>query len=228
MFDFIKKLIAKWFGGSAPAPALPAPKRRTEPGPMGLFLGRSFTMNLEMLSLEAESLSWKEEIDPDMVITGHGVTNLDGGGILHRFYDDDGRILQVVCNGSIDNPTEVMLLLPWDSHTPQTDREWNNWEGPGGKMRARTYDAEGTVFERVFGDPSTPDVPLIEFTETIDADEGPRKRVHQKTMSFKRSLPSGNVENLLIISERDLASDERGSLGFMLGYGLAVGHVKSV
>ena len=225
MIEFFKKLMARLFGGGVPA--LPAPQARTSsPGPLGLRLGKAVSMNLDVLRLDEENLSIKGITPREMFITGHGVAKLDGGGLLHRFYDDEGRILQFVCMDSVENPTEVMILLPWDSVTPQTEREWNNWEGPGGKMRAARYDAEGTVFDRYWGDPSSPDIPLVEFTETIDADEGPRKFVHQKTMAFRRSLPNGNSESLLIISEQDQASADRGLIGFMLGYGLSSNDVR--
>lgn len=220
MLAFLKSLF-----GLGPKDAPAKASVRSEPGPMGLSLGLAATIDVNAYRLDEGSLPMG--MPPSrIVITGHGVSALDGGGILHRFYDDDGRILQILCVDSLENVTEAMILVPWDSVVPQTDREWNSWEAPGGKMRGVTYDADGIEFERVWGEPTSRDVPPVEFTERVVADEGPVKRVHQKTMAFKRKLPNGNAENLLIISERDLASNDRGSIGFMLGYGLAVADVR--
>lgn len=219
MFKYILSLIG--FGPKVDAAV--AQRATTPPGPYGLRLGLSAVIDLSVLGLDKENLSMPPSKET-FVITGHGTVE---DGLVHRFYDDDHRMLQVVCEEGSMEPREVMLYQAWDDVQPVTDAEWNAWEGPHGKMRRATYDAEGTVFERVWGEPSTPIAPLVEFTETVVTDEG-SKKLFQKTMSYRRVLPNGLTESLLIISVRDLASNDRGSISFMVGNTLAVADVRSV
>ena len=221
--NWLKSLLS-----DAPEAAAPQP-RRTQAGPFGLSLGRAVGIDVDAYRLIEGDLS--DKVPPgSLVVSGHGVVNLDASGILHRYYDDKDNVLQVVCVGGVDAASvrEVMLLQPWDSVVPQTPGEWATWEGPGGRLGRRTYDADGVLFERHWGDPASEWVPLVEFVEDVTVDEGPPRRVHQKTMAYKRPLPNGVVENLVIIVERDLASGDRGSISFMLGYGVAPADVQPV
>lgn len=204
-----------------------APARRTTAGPFGLGLGRAVSFDVTFLKLAGPSLAMG--LPPaSMVITGHGFVDLGQGSLLHRFYDDEDRMLQVVCNGSVDEVQEVMWLRPWDNVVPATLGEWQAWAGEGGKIGRQTYDADGAVFERVWGDPRTPWIPAVEFVEDVTVDEGPARSIHQKSMAYRRTLPSGIVENLIIIVERDLASRDPGDISFMLGYGLAPADITPV
>lgn len=221
--SWFKSLIG---GASEPEPTAP---RRTQAGPFGLSLGRGVRVDIDAWHLVQGDLSAGAPPD-SLVVTGHGVVDLDADGILHRFYDDDDNILQVLCVGGVDEGSvrEVMLLRPWDSIVPQTPGEWSNWDGPGGRIGRRSYDADGVQFERFWGDPASEWVPPVEFVEDVTVDEGPAKRVYQKTMAYRRMLPTGGFENLLVIVERDLASGDRGSVSFMLGYGVPAADVRPV
>lgn len=217
MLQFIKGLLG--LGKAA------EPERKTTPaGPYGLRLGLSAQVDLSVVKLDRESASMPISSE-SFVITGHGTID---GGLVHRFYDDDHRMLQVVCKDG--NPAivqEVALYQAWDEVVPVTAAEWDGWEGTDGKMRRATYDADGTVFERVWGEPSTRIAPLVEFTEEVTTEDG-TKRLFQKTMSYRRRLPNGVTENLLVISVRDLDSNDRGSISFMVGNTLTVADVRPV
>lgn len=218
MFKHLLSLI-----GFGPKTEAPVERKTTPAGPYGLRLGLSAMLDLSVLGLDRESLSMKPSSEK-FIITGHGTVE---DGLVHRFYDDGHRMLQVVCGEGSMEPREVTLYQAWDEVQPVTEAEWNDWEGARGKMRRATYDAEGTVFERVWGEPSTPIAPLVEFTETVVTDDG-SKKLFQKTMSYRRELPNGLIESLLIISMRDLDSNDRGSISFMVGNTLAVADVKPV
>jgi hypothetical protein len=211
------------FGGPAQATSTPAAT-----GPFGLGLGRAVALDTLRLRLEESRLAMR--LPPDtIVITGHGVASLDASGLLHRFYDDDGAMLQVLCSsGTSDaNIQEITVYHLWDEVVPTTSAEWSRWDGPGGRIGAATFEADGFGFERVWGEPGTPWVPPAEFTEEVTVSEGPVRRLRQKIMPYRREVGS-LVETLILAVERDLASSDRGSVTFMIGYGLAISDVNPV
>jgi hypothetical protein len=185
-------------------------------------------MDLIGLQLEESrlALSFPSET---LVITGHGVAHLDSQSIIHRFYDDQHTMLQVLCEGGIGDECirEVMLFRPWDTVSPVSDAEWRLWDGPSGKIGAPQYSADGFTFERVWGEPSTPWVQPSEFTEKVQTDDGDVRHIHQKVMPYKREVGSLR-ENLILSVERDLASSDRGAVTLMIGYGLSPADIKPV
>jgi hypothetical protein len=148
---------------------------------------------------------------------------------LHRFYDDDGAMLQVLCSGGTDDESirEVTLYHLWDEVVPTTSAEWSAWDGPGAKIGAPSSRRTGFAFERVWGEPHTPWVPPAEFTEEVAVSGEPVKRIHQKIMPYRREV-GPLLETLIIAVERDLSSRDRGTVTFMIGYGLSPSDVSPV
>ena len=211
VFGTLKNLFGSAAGAAPTSP----------PGPFGLSLGRAVALDTMRLRLEEKRLAMR--LPPEtLVITGHGVADLDSSGLLHRYYDDSHTMLQVLCLGgtSDDCIREVTLYHLWDEVVPATAREWAEWDGEGGKIGAAIFEADGFRFERVWGDPSTHRIPPAEFTEEVAVDEGPKRLIHQKIMPYRRDI-GPFIETLLIAVERDLASRDRGSVTFMIGYGLS-------
>jgi hypothetical protein len=209
------------FGGGSETP--PA---RT--GPFGLGIGRAVAMDTMRLRLEEGRLA-RGLPPPTLVVSGHGVAELDGTGSLHRYYDDAGAMLQVLCVGGIGDEfmREITLYHPWDEVVPASAAEWATWDGEGGRIGAPVFEADGFRFERAWGDPATPWVAPAEFTETISFDEGETRVLHHKMMPYRREIGTA-VEALIIAVERDLASNDRGSVTFMIGYGLGRADVTPV
>jgi len=211
------------FGGGSKGPAPTSPA-----GPLGLTLGRAASLDVMRLRLEEARLAMK--LPPDtLVITGHGVASLDSASVIHRFYDDNHTTLQVLCVGGIGDESvrEITLYHLWDEVVPTTPGEWAVWDGPNGKIGQAVFEADGFRFERVWGDPTTAWIPPAEFTEEVTVDEGPQRLIHQKIMPYRREV-GPIVETLLIAVERDLASNDRGSVTFMIGYGLSMADVTPV
>lgn len=210
------------FGGDA----APAPAAAT--GPFGVGLGRAVTLDLIRLRLEEARLA--HGLPPEtLVISAHGVAELDGESTLHRYYDDSGAMLQVLCAGGVgdDAIREITIYHPWDEVVPTTDAEWAGWDGPGGKIGAAVFEADGFRFERVWGEPATAWVQPAEFTEAVATDEVPERLVHQKIVPYRREVGTA-IEALIIAVERDVASADRGSVTFMIGYGLQRADVTAV
>jgi hypothetical protein len=180
------------------------------------------------LRLEAPRLAMRPPPEA-LVISGHGVAELDASGLLHRYYDDEGAMLQVLCSGGTDEGSvrEITLYHQWDEVVPASSGEWATWDGPGARIGAASFEAEGLRFERVWGDPATPWIEPAAFTEEITVDEGPKRLIHQRIVPYRREVGTV-VETLIIAVERDLASSDRGSVTFMIGYGLAPSDVNPV
>jgi hypothetical protein len=215
-----KSLKGLFGGGSTPeVPDVPAP--------LGLRVGRAVSMDVMRLRLETSRLAVAIPSET-MVITGHGTATLDGAGQIHRFYDDSHTMLQILCVGGItdDCIREVTLYVPWDEVVPTTASEWARWDAQGGHIGSALFEADGFRFERVWGEPSTPWISPAEFVEEVVTEDG-RKSIHQKVVPYRREV-GGLVETLMLAVERDLASQDRGSVTFMIGYGLAKADVVPV
>ena len=197
-------------------------------GPLGLGIGRAASLDIMRLRLEESRLAMK--LPPDtLVITGHGTAPLDDTSVIHRYYDDNHTTLQFLCNGGIgdESLSEITLYHLWDELVPQTHQEWAVWDGPDAKIGQAVFEADGFRFERVWGDPSTPWIPPAEFTEDVEVEGGPARAIHQKIMPYRREV-GVLIETLLIAVERDLASNDRGSITFMIGYGMSPADVTPV
>ena len=205
-------MLGKLFGRGktpAPSPALPVI------GEAGL--GRAVRIDPSMLGAVEDAVG--EAIDPDLVITAHGIAELPGPGAsswLHRFYDDDHRMLQALTGSAEGGEAEE-----WSFYVP------HGADHPGvgedeGALRARLTKASfahaGTPYARLWyeGDPS--DQPPAEFTEVIyeRADMSDGRPLAQACMVYGRDAPRGEVLLLAILTgEGSSASLER-----MFGTGL--------
>ena len=204
----------------------------SERGPLDLAIGHA--VEIDTLGLSADLASG----DPAMgvptggpfVVAAHGEATLDADTVLHRYYDDDHRLLQVLVppGGGMADVQDVSLYAPWDSVAPMGQAEWDRWTGWDGLIGQPEYDADGILFRRYWGD--GPDrVPLVEFTEKVD-DGSACREIHQRCMLYSRPVGAGE-EMLLLNIERDLARDSRhegGSIEFMIGYGLGPADIRKI
>lgn len=208
-------------------------KTPEERGPLQVGIGGA--LDLDMLTLQAALAGKDVSIDlPDLstfVVAGIGQTMLDADMQLTRYYDDEDRMVQVM--GAPDcGPEDIVdatLFVPWDSVVPASRADWVEWTGPGGLLGATSYDADGILFQRFWGD-GDGHMDLVEFTEEVDAD-GMKRQIHQRCMLYARPLGSNTREMLLILTQRDLsgkAAEGGESIEFMLGYGLNAADVKRV
>ncbi len=221
-------MIGRLFGlGSAPAPALPA-----ELGPLGVPVGGA--LEIDTLSLRADLADAATAMPvPDggtMIVAAYGEARLDATTVLSRYYDRDDAILQVMSATGRpgDDAFDVSLYQPWDSVVPANAREWDAWRGPQGRVGGPTFDADGILFNRFWGE-GEGHADLVEFVEDID-DGRVRRAIHQSCMLYARPIGRGR-EMLLINIERDLGdgSHRQGaSVEFIVGYGLAPGDVRRI
>lgn len=164
------------------------------------------------------------------IVSAIGVARLDGATELTRYYDDSHRMLQVIATpgGGPDTISDVSLYAPWDSLAPAGPTEWARWIGPRGLIGAPTYDADGVLFTRYWGE-GADHADLVEFVETVDDGERPRQ-IHQRCMLYARSVGAGE-EMLLLNIEADMdhaARREGSSIEFLIGYGVGAADVQRV
>ena len=203
-----------------------------ERGPLELAIGHA--VEIDTLGIQAEMAAGEPAMGPPeggpFIVAAHGVAPLDADTELHRYYDNDHRLLQAIVpvGGTQADVQDVSLYVPWDSVAPMSRSEWQRWTGSDGLIGQANYDADGIHFTRYWGE--GPDrAPLVEFTETVEDGETTR-RIHQRCMLYSRPVGAGE-EMLLINIERDLddrSVAEGSSIEFLIGYGLGPADLRKV
>ncbi len=202
-----------------------------ELGPLQVAIGGA--LDLDTLGLQA-ALSGGEPamgapVGGPFLVVAVGTAQLDADNQLTRYYDDGNRMLQIVAPPGDDAPVvDVSLYAPWDSVVPAGRGDWDVWTGPAGRIGAATYDADGILFTRYWGE-GEGRAPLVEFVETVEDGKASR-RIHQRCMLYSRDVGSGE-EMLLLNIERDLddrAAHEGAAIEFLIGYGLGPADVRRV
>lgn len=217
--------MVNWFGKrqeTKPAAA--------ELGPLGVSIGGA--IELDFLSVEAEALgghpSMPLPLSGPMIVSAYGQVRLDAATTLSRYYDDQHHMLQVLtASGKFgDQVQDVSYYQPWDSVVPAGPGEWDRWRGRNGLLGQPSYDADGILFQRFWGDGPDRTEP-VEFVELVD-DGDSRRTIHQICMLYFRPLGTAR-EMLLINIEQDIENARAGgSVEFLLGYGLGAADVRRV
>ncbi|MFS8147413.1 hypothetical protein ATY78_06735 [Rhizobium sp. R635] len=215
-----------WFGGGKDKTFAP------ERGPLGASIGGA--LEIDFLSLEADALPGTPAMplpkSGPFIIAAYGQVQLDAATTLSRYYDDEHRMVQVMsASGAVGDAIEdVSFYWPWDSVVPVSQSEWNRWTGPNGLIGQPSYDADGIVFNRFWGE-GPERAELVQFVETIDDGEMQRS-IHQTCMLYYR--PLGRTREMLLLNvERDLDQGQSlagSSIEFLIGYGIAPADVRRV
>ena len=185
-------------------------------------LGRSVRIDPSMLaSLEAVC---GEAVSPDLVITGQGVIEMaDDSGVswLHRFYDDEHRMLQAMTTEADGGD-----VLEWSFYVP-AGADYVGVGEDAGALRARltkpTFAHGGETYARLWYEGDAGDQPPTEFTEVVyeEADMSDGRPLPQACMVYGREAAAGEVLLLAILTGG--AGDAR--LERMLGTGLRPHHI---
>lgn len=215
-----------WFGGGKDKTFAP------ERGPLGASIGGA--LEIDFLSLEADALPGTPAMplpkSGPFIIAAYGQVQLDAATTLSRYYDDEHRMVQVMsASGAVGDAIEdVSFYWPWDSVVPVSQSEWNRWTGPNGMIGQPSYDADGIVFNRFWGE-GPERAELVQFVETIDDGEMQRS-IHQTCMLYYR--PLGRTREMLLLNvERDLDQGQSlagSSIEFLIGYGIAPADIRRV
>ena len=224
-------MIRNLFGGFGATP-------RSEPeapmgrGPLDLAIGHA--VEIDVLALQSDLLDAEPAMGPPeggaFVVAAYGTASMDADTVLHRYYDANHRMVQVLAppGGGEADVLDVSLYAPWDSVAPMGRAEWDRWTGSAGMIGAPEYDADGILYRRFWGE-GEERVPLVEFVEEVEDDEE-RRSIHQRCMLYAR--PVGRVAEMLLINiERDLADRSRSegaSVEFLIGYGLGPADLRRV
>ncbi len=202
--------LFKSLGGEPPRP-------KTLPQVGEATLGRALRLDASML--EAMEAALGESVSPDLVITGQGLVEMadeTGTSWLHRFYDDEDRMLQAI-TGSRDggDAEEWSFYVPAGSeHLPQDGRvgDWID------RLSRPEIEHDGERFDRLWYEGDDRTQPPVRFVETVyeraDMTEG--REIVQECMVYGREAPQGELLLLaLVMGQGREATFER-----MLGTGL--------
>lgn len=204
-----------------------------ELGPLGASIGGA--LDLDFLSLEASAIGSVPAMplpqSGPFIIAAYGEATLDETSVLSRYYDEEHRMIQVLSSSGQpgDAIDDLSFYRPWDSVVPVSASEWNRWTGPSGSIGQPSYDADGIVYQRFWGEGAGRIEP-VQFTEKVTDEDADSRLIHQTCMLYFRSLAS--IQEMLLINvERDLdatQSQSGSSVEFMIGYGLVAADVRRV
>ncbi|MBB4659756.1 DUF2491 family protein [Parvularcula dongshanensis] len=202
------KLIRS-FGSEPPKRALPIVGPAT--------LGRSVRLDPSMLAAMEGALG--EPVSPDLVITGQGLIAMEddaGTTYLHRFYDDEDRMLQALTDSEDGGDAlEWSFYVPAGSEYLASGTSVSDWTA---RLSRAHIEHDGERFERTWYDDDTREQPPVRFTELVYEDETGQtgRNLPQECMVYARDTAQGELLLLaLVMGEGEEASFER-----MLGTGL--------
>ena len=203
-------MLGKLFGRTPPPepPALPIVGEAA--------LGRALRIDPSML--EGIARVTGEAVSPDLVITGQGLiemTDETGSNWLHRFYDDDHRMLQALTDSPEGGEAqEWSFYVPAGTEHLAVGARRSDWTE---RLSSASYAHEGEPYARYwYGDDARPQPParLVETVREAPDDEG--RNVAQDCMVYGRETAAGEVLLLAIV----LGEGNEAVLETMIGTGL--------
>ena len=187
----------RWVGMEQPQPSI-------QTGPLGLVVGGSW--QVELFNVRANAAAYHVEVgDAGSVIVAYGQADLGDGVRLHRFYDQDDQVLQLLCaEGDLTAIQEITLFQSFDSFHPNTTDAWQEWMGPAGWMRQATYELDdGTLYQRAWFADDPGIVDPVRFNESLCRERSgtPVEPLSQHCMLFSREIADSLPEHLLVTRE---------------------------
>jgi len=195
------------------------PTPKCIPSPLGLHLGG--VVELDRLTFRAieEDL---QVIIPEsaMIIAAYGSIDLGDGVTAHRFYDEEGQMLEVVTQTS-KNTEEVRFFVPFDSVYPASEEEWDFWLGDDGLIGYPSFETkEGVEYLRLWFQNTNDRVEPVELEENIITRDFERESicVEYQCMSYGRYIGNTDKVEYLQLSFEDTGNEA--SIELMLGLDL--------
>ncbi len=205
-------MIGKWMkslGGKGAKETLPTVGEAA--------LGRVLRIDPSMLVALNGALG--EETSSDFLISAQGRIDLSdesGTSWLHRFYDDDDRMLQAMTTSKGGGYAEEWsFYVPSSSEHLATGASTAEW---GKRLTRATMDYDGTAFDRLWYEGDDRDQPAVKFEETVfeSADMSDPRAIPQECMVYGTESAQGEV--LLLALIQGMGSEA--TFETMLGTGL--------
>lgn len=180
-------------------------------------LGRALRLDPSML--EALSAALGEPVSADFLITAQGRIDLSdesGSSWLHRFYDDDDRMLQAMTTDKDGGHAEEWsLYIPAASEHLAAGAKLADWTS---LLSRAAYDHDGQAFDRLWYEDDDRDQPPVRFEETVyeEPDMSDARAIPQECMVYGSNSDKGEVLLLAIVQ----GVGNEATLETMLGTGL--------
>ena len=179
-------------------------------------LGRAVRIDPSML--EGIAAVTGERVSPDLVITGQGVIEMagdDGTTWLHRFYDDDHRMLQALTTSAEGgDPLEWSFYVPAGTEHLAVGARRSEWTD---RLSKASYAHEGEPYARYWYEDDPRDQPPVRLVETVrEAPGEDGTEIVQDCMVYGRESEAGEVLLLAIV----LGEADEAVLETMIGTGL--------
>jgi len=194
------------------------PKPKHIPSPLGLRLG--CVVEFDRLAFRAIEEELQVIIpESTMIISAYGAINLGDGVTAHRFYDEEGQMLEVT--QTIENTEEIRFFVPFDSIYPATEEEWDFWLGDDGLIGYSSFKTKDEIeYLRLWFQNSDDRVEPVELEENIITRDVENESicVEYQTMLYGRYIGETDKVEYLQLSFEDIGSEA--SIELMLGIDL--------
>ena len=174
------------------------------PTPFGLRIGAAVDIDTLPLRMHSDDLH-VELPEATIMIVAQGYIDLGDGTYVHRYYNADNVMIQVLTVGGVEEShvKELTLFVPHQSLYPDSDGAWAQWTSNGGKLGAPKFHLDdGTEYSRVWFDTTEGHAKPVIFTESVydDPDSDECSQITHALMLYGRNLEQGKKNEYLLVS----------------------------
>ncbi len=200
------------------------------PTPFGLRIGAAVDIDTLPLRMHAGDLHVKLP-EETMIIVAQGYIDLGDGTHVHRYYNSDDAMIQVLTVGGVEegHVEELTLFVPHQSFYPDSEGAWAQWTADGGKLGAPSYRLDdGTEYSRIWFDTTEGHAKPVIFTEAIyeDPDSDECSEIVHSIMLFGRNLEQGKKNEYLLVSVEDYEGER--TVELMVGVDIETANMKVI
>lgn len=183
------------------------------PEPWGVYVGAALKLDTLPFRLhpELKMALPEDERDGDLIVVAMGMIDLDGKTVC-RFYTESDSMVQFLMTGT--EVEEATLYVAYDAYYPDTVARVEEWVGRNGRLGARDYELDGTVYQRLWDASDAMHVSPVRYQEKIYNDRDPSfvdRQIQQTAMLYGRPVNADRT-----VGEYLLATLEEHSNGSLL------------
>jgi hypothetical protein len=200
------------------------------PTPFGLRIGAAVDIDTLPLRMHAADLHVKLP-EETMIIVAQGYVDLGDGTYVHRYYNSDDAMIQVLTVGGMaaEHVEELTLFVPHQSFYPDGEGAWALWTSAGGKQGAPSFRLDdGTEYSRIWFDTTEGHAKPVVFTESVyeDPESDECGEIVHSVMLYGRNLEQSKKNEYLLVSIEDYEGER--TVELMVGVDLETASLKVI